>query len=241
MFEETISFEHLTTFQCLALCFLNSFIYVLSLYIWKYNNYNNQSEIIKRKFLSVSLASVLSILLIFNVSKQHGNHTLWQWIGFEINLILIIKSAFISLFLTVILFLGPVVQSFVVWHRFNYNLFRNFNYLPKNIFNVVILRNYVFSPITEEIVFRSCMIPLLFYRFKMQAIFIAPAFFGLAHLHHIFEGYFLLNESFNKLLIQHLFQFCYTYIFGIYSSYLFILNGSLAGSILTHSFCNFMG
>uniref|UniRef100_A0A7C9DKL2 intramembrane prenyl-peptidase Rce1 n=1 Tax=Opuntia streptacantha TaxID=393608 RepID=A0A7C9DKL2_OPUST len=57
--------------------------------------------------------------------------------------------------------------------------------------NITAWRNLVVAPITEEIVFRACMIPLLLCGgFKSQAvIFICPVFFSLAHLNHLLEFY----------------------------------------------------
>lgn len=108
--------------------------------------------------------------------------------------------------------------------------------------NMVFLRNYLISPFTEEFVFRSCMLPLLAPHMHTQAaVFVTPLFFGLAHLHHIVEGLKTNSASFAHLLAQHLFQFAYTYVFGVYSSYLFVRTGCFAPSFLIHSLCNLMG
>ncbi|KAG2619851.1 hypothetical protein PVAP13_3NG140300 [Panicum virgatum] len=55
--------------------------------------------------------------------------------------------------------------------------------------DVMVWRNYVVAPFTEELVFRACMIPLLLCGgFKMSTIiFLSPVFFSLAHLNHLFE------------------------------------------------------
>lgn len=104
------------------------------------------------------------------------------------------------------------------------------------------LRNYVISPFTEEFVFRSCMLPLLVTHMSLgKTISITPLFFGMAHLHHIIEGLKTNSGTFKTLLVQHLFQFSYTYIFGVYSSYLFLRTGCFFSSFLSHSFCNLMG
>lgn len=108
--------------------------------------------------------------------------------------------------------------------------------------NLVFLRNYLISPFTEEFVFRSCMLPLLVPRLGTHtSILVTPLFFGLAHLHHIVEGLMTNSGSFGHLLAQHLFQFAYTYVFGLFSSYLFVRTGCLAPSFLSHALCNFMG
>lgn len=111
-----------------------------------------------------------------------------------------------------------------------------------NLKDLCFWRNYIVSPFTEEFVFRSCMLPLLVQNLSLfNSIFVAPLFFGLAHLHHIIEGY-ILNEMPLRIIVgQHLFQFSYTYIFGVYSSYLFLKTGSFFSSFLSHAFCNFLG
>lgn len=109
--------------------------------------------------------------------------------------------------------------------------------------NLFFWRNYLVSPFTEEFVFRSCMLPLLVSsRFSLgSCICITPLFFGLAHLHHIIEGYKLATQPLKRLVMQHLFQFLYTYIFGLYSSYLFLRTGNMMASFFSHAFCNLMG
>lgn len=104
------------------------------------------------------------------------------------------------------------------------------------------LRNYLISPFTEEFVFRSCMLPLVTPKlFSQTAILTTPLFFGVAHLHHIVEGLKTNSASLTQLVSQHLFQFAYTYIFGVYSSYLFVRTGCFFPTFISHSFCNFLG
>lgn len=114
--------------------------------------------------------------------------------------------------------------------------------IKKSVQDLCFLRNYVISPFTEEFVFRSCMLPLLLPHLSVaKAVLITPLFFGMAHLHHIIEGYKMKDQSLETLVLQHLFQFSYTYVFGVYSSFLFIRTGNFFSSFLSHSFCNLMG
>ncbi|KAL6988399.1 CAAX prenyl protease 2, partial [Sarracenia purpurea var. burkii] len=90
--------------------------------------------------------------------------------------------------------------------------------------NVLAWRNYFVAPITEELVFRACMIPLLLCGgFKTyNVIFFCPIFFSLAHLNHFLEMYTQQNHSLlNASMIVGL-QLGYTVIFGSYASFLFI-------------------
>lgn len=127
-----------------------------------------------------------------------------------------------------------------------------------------ILRNLLIAPISEECVFRACIIAPLLSSHNMdttttsnsdghislsptQVCWIAPLFFGVAHLHHFYEQYRRLpilqrtKETILKLTLGLLFQFSYTTLFGAYASHVFIRSGSLLSVILVHMFCNYTG
>uniref|UniRef100_A0A3B4ZIM6 CAAX prenyl protease 2 n=1 Tax=Stegastes partitus TaxID=144197 RepID=A0A3B4ZIM6_9TELE len=83
------------------------------------------------------------------------------------------------------------------------------------------LRNQVVAPLTEELVFRACMLPMLVpCAGPSTAIFTCPLFFGVAHFHHVIE----------------LLRFRQGTLSGI-----FLSAGHLMGPVLCHSFCNYMG
>jgi prenyl protein peptidase len=134
--------------------------------------------------------------------------------------------------------------------------------------NVSVWRNFIVAPVTEELVFRSCMIPLLLCAgFRINtAIFLCPVLFSLAHLNHFREMYIRHNRSYLRaslivgmslpsIIIIILFvdqswaslvrwsglQLGYTVIFGAYASFLFIRTGHLAAPLFAHIFCNYMG
>jgi prenyl protein peptidase len=69
---------------------------------------------------------------------------------------------------------------------------------------------------------------------------IAPLFFGFAHIHHAFvklyKGHQLIPTVFSTI-----FQFAYTSVFGAYVAYVFLRTGSLVAVVLCHSMCNSMG
>lgn len=100
------------------------------------------------------------------------------------------------------------------------------------------------GPITEELVFRSFVIPLHLLA-KMppsKIVFITPLYFGIAHIHHFYE--YTLTHPHTPLLpalARSLFQFTYTSLFGFYAVFLFLRTANIPAVILAHSFCNFMG
>jgi len=109
--------------------------------------------------------------------------------------------------------------------------------------NVSAWRNFVVAPLTEELVFRACMIPLLLCGgFKpYTAIRLCPIFFSLAHLNHLMEFYSKQNFSLIKTFMVVGLQLGYTVIFGSYASFLYIRTGHLLAPLVAHVFCNFMG
>ena len=116
----------------------------------------------------------------------------------------------------------------------------------------LLLRSLVIAPITEEILFRSLLTPTLFAtyptshftaggRLSILALVLGcPAFFAVAHLHHLYEKV-RSGISVTPALIQVLIQATYTYIFGCICMLLFIRTGSVFACITSHVICNYMG
>ncbi|XVE75991.1 hypothetical protein DITRI_Ditri12bG0136700 [Diplodiscus trichospermus] len=109
--------------------------------------------------------------------------------------------------------------------------------------NILFWRNFVVAPLTEELLFRACMIPLLLCGgFKAyNVIFLCPTFFSLAHLNHMTEIYSRHNYSLLKASMVIGLQLGYTVIFGSYASFLFMRTGNLLAPLVAHVFCNYMG
>ncbi|EPS57871.1 hypothetical protein M569_16946, partial [Genlisea aurea] len=104
-------------------------------------------------------------------------------------------------------------------------------------------RTYVVAPLSEELVFRACMIPLLLCGGfdTYNVVFLCPVFFSLAHLNHLYEFYQQKNCSFLKACLVVGFQLGYTVVFGAYASFLIIRTGHLWAPLAAHVFCNSMG
>lgn len=106
------------------------------------------------------------------------------------------------------------------------------------------LRNLLFAPFAEEVMFRSILLPpLLCSGFSSaQSSWMAPLFFGVAHFHHYHtkrkeNG----GRATYQLFFGLIFQWMYTTLFGAYASHVFVRTGSLWGVCALHSFCNWMG
>lgn len=92
--------------------------------------------------------------------------------------------------------------------------------------------------------FRSAIIPLhlLAHVSPSRIVFIAPLYFGIAHVHHFYE--FRLTHPDTPVvaaLVRSIFQFGYTTVFGWYATFIYLRTGSLFAVILVHSFCNWCG
>lgn len=100
------------------------------------------------------------------------------------------------------------------------------------------------GPITEEVIFRSAIVPLhLLARVSPgHIVLVAPLYFGVAHVHHFYE--FRITHPDTSIIasiLRSLFQFSYTTMFGWYATFIYLRTGSLLAVILAHSFCNWCG
>jgi prenyl protein peptidase len=105
-------------------------------------------------------------------------------------------------------------------------------------------RNLVAGPVTEEILFRSAIIPLHIIA-KMsptRIVFITPLYFGIAHIHHLYEFRLTHPEvSVLPAVLRSVFQFTYTSLFGFFAAFVYLRTGSLYAAIAAHMFCNWSG
>lgn len=104
------------------------------------------------------------------------------------------------------------------------------------------VRDLVVGPITEELCFRAVVVPYLLSAGlpPLKCVFVAPLLFGFAHVHHAINR---LREGhpFAITVVNTIFQFCYTYLFGAYATYALLKTNDVMSVIACHSFCNFMG
>ncbi|XP_073905994.1 CAAX prenyl protease 2 isoform X2 [Castor canadensis] len=207
-----------SVFSCLSL----ACSYVGSLYVWKSELPRDHPAVIKRRFTSVLVVSSLSplcVLLWRELTGIQPGTSLLTLMGFRLEGIF--PAALLPLLLTMILFLGPLIQLSMDCPC---DLADGLKVVlaPRSwarcLTDMRWLRNQVIAPLTEELVFRACMLPMLAPCTGLgPAVFTCPLFFGVA------------------------FQFSYTAVFGAYTAFLFIRTGHLIGPVLCHSFCNYMG
>jgi len=149
-----------------------------------------------------------------------------------------------TLLLTSILFLGPLFEAGLAegawrsWIRLR-GLTTLWTDLPTR-------RNLLAGPLTEEVLFRACSLPL-FLLTPLSAsattlFLLPPLIFGLAHIHHIYE-FRLLHPSvpLQHAILRSLVQLTYTSLFGSFATFIYLRTGSLLAVVLCHAFCNWMG
>ncbi|CAG9789398.1 unnamed protein product [Diatraea saccharalis] len=219
-------------------CVFLTFCYVASLYVWGSKLNRDHPSVIKRRFFSVTcimlLAPFYTNYFLYEETLSRGD--LLEQLGIRTSGLF--AASIVPLFLTVILFLGPLTMHFLSG---TWKLYAEPLYWISSWQDLMWVRNHFMAPLSEEWVFRACMIPLLLQCLKpMSAVFMGPLLFGIAHFHHMFER---MKTGFNlqTALMISSFQFTYTSLFGAYSAYLFVRTGHLVAPLLAHMFCNHMG
>ncbi|KAL2000354.1 hypothetical protein VTN02DRAFT_3216 [Thermoascus thermophilus] len=147
-----------------------------------------------------------------------------------------------SLLLTAILFAGPLFERGVAEGEWR-DWIRG-SRVALTLGGWIGYRNYVAGPVTEEIMFRSIVVSLhLLARVRPgRIVFIAPFYFGIAHVHHFVEFRSIHPDTpVMASLLRSIFQFGYTSVFGWFATFLYLRTGSLPAVILVHSFCNWCG
>ncbi|XP_067831697.1 CAAX prenyl protease 2 isoform X1 [Heptranchias perlo] len=157
----------------------------------------------------------------------------------------IFAAACLPLLLTMVLFFGPLIQL-VMDYPWDFidgvKVFLDPQFWVQCLADMRWMRNQVVAPLTEELVFRACMLPMLVPCTGLsRAIVTCPLFFGVAHFHHVIELLKFRQGTVAGIFVSAVFQFSYTAVFGAYTAFIFIRTGHLIGPVLCHSFCNYMG
>ncbi|XP_051823174.1 CAAX prenyl protease 2 isoform X3 [Antechinus flavipes] len=158
--------------------------YVGSLYVWKSELPRDHPAVIKRRFTSVLVVSSLSplcVLLWQELTGLQPGISLFTLMG--VRLEGIFPAALLPLLLTMILFLGPLMQLSLdcPWDLANgLKVALAPQAWMQCLTDMRWLRNQVIAPLTEELVFRACMLPMLAPCTGLgPAVFTCPLFFGV--------------------------------------------------------------
>ncbi|XP_029303364.1 CAAX prenyl protease 2-like [Cottoperca gobio] len=241
-----VEHTHTRCWVCVLSCLLLACLYVGSLYVWRSSLPRDHPRSIKRRCASVLLVSALSPAVVkawMHWADVRVNVSLWELMG--VRLEGLVPAAILPLLLTVVFYLGPLVHSAIDNPEgFTGELQSALDVQSWRLCvgDAVWLRNQVVAPVTEELVFRGAMLPMLVpCTGPTAAIFMAPLFFGVAHFHHIIEQRRLRKDSMGVILLVSGMQFLYTTVFGAFTAFIFMRTGHVVGPVLCHSFCNSQG
>ncbi|XP_030570299.1 CAAX prenyl protease 2 [Drosophila novamexicana] len=232
------SLPQIPTAISVSCSFTLAVIYVGSLYVWSTKHNRDHPTTIKRRFASVSCVMLMAPLFVYFFSSPEllQREPFPSLLGFRWQGLW--QAIVIPYLLTALLFLGPI---FVNMQNESFRSYFDLEAWRGSCTSIIWIRNLVMAPLSEEFVFRACMMPLILQSFTpMNAVFITPLFFGVAHLHHIAERLSVGMELSTALFIG-LFQFTYTTLFGFYSAFLFARTGHFVAPLLAHALCNHMG
>lgn len=195
-------------------------------------------RVIKSRIALVSVACLAASYITVSLGKAEQDN----WYGAAVRILglhLNLHDVFRSLALTATLFAAPLYESLIAEGRI-LTIYQDVTYPLKSW---VGFRNLVAGPLSEEFVFRSCIVPLHVFAGQQigRVVLLTPLYFGLAHIHHIYERTITHRGQFLAACTISIVQFTYTTIFGWFAAFLFIRTGSVWSSIMVHSFCNSMG
>ncbi|KAL8652004.1 MAG: hypothetical protein Q9226_004449 [Calogaya cf. arnoldii] len=189
-------------------------------------------------YVSVTLSTVATVYILATRANA-SNLDILRLLGwYPIGIVEVAKS----FLLTALLFTGPLFERVVVESRWKDWI--QGRALHESLSSWIGWRNYVGGPVTEEILFRSLLVPLhlLTPLSPTHIILLTPLYFGIAHIHHFYE--FVLTHPhtpWTPSIIRSVFQFTYTTMFGWYATFVFIRTGNVIAVILAHTFCNWAG
>jgi len=132
-----------------------------------------------------------------------------------------------------VLFIGPLAQIALLPGSSSLNIGFGF---------WVDVRNLFVAPVTEELVFRTFTVATTAGMFSVDfIIYILPALFGFAHIHHAFMRVRRKECSPKRAFLEATFQTIYTTFFGALMMKVLFRTSNTLAVILIHSWCNLLG
>ena len=202
-------------------------IYVFPLSNSHSHDRNHPTTILQRLISTSSGCLIVAMFLNFFVADDALYRYLWM--NIDVNAV---YGVGYSLIITCILFFGPIFTEIVIERRlpFQFDLTDSDSVVLEN------LRDLILAPFLEEFMFRGCFLAFCSEArgwSYLQRLWVIPLFFSAAHAHHVIS-----NPS--KWQIT-LFQCVYTYIFGVYATFILLVTRSLWAAVFAHMLCNALG
>lgn len=158
--DDVSPFDYLSFISSVIICLTFSIVYVLGLYILSPSSRRyerNHSNVISRRFLAVTIVCLLIYLFLKHLCNSNININ--TWLGFRTNIFSIWKLIFYPIILTLMLYLGPIIQwiDLFDWRYYKYNWKYHFSCQNTNE-KLIFIRNYFVAPFTEGKNFRKFFI-----------------------------------------------------------------------------------
>jgi prenyl protein peptidase len=197
------------------------------------------------------IAIITYPFLVCSLGDSYASTSALELLGFTLE----VKPMLQVLFHTYILYLGANVTALLQIHELvrrqrRHGMFTSYVGVFKTLCIDPLffpfwpqIRNLWVAPALEELVFRACLVGPLEQSTcsRTQIIWIAPLFFGTAHVHHAYVKWKVEGHPFRFVLLTTMFQFAYTALFGAYATHIFLTKRSLPAIIVSHQYCNYMG
>ena len=100
------------------------------------------------------------------------------------------------------------------------------------------LKCYIVAPILEELVYRGLILNLCTFG-DTAAVLFTPIYFSASHLHHLYKVRNEEKDVFQREIFKRLFQFAFTWLFGVYAGFVYIKSGRyILAPIILHCYWN---
>lgn len=236
-------------------------IYTTSHNLEDYPSGRDDPRVIWRRMKRITLVVLFNMLLVpwliayftdsenlslkealLNLGVVPGYHRNGQW-----DLLGYAQEIWRAVILVALLYVGPLTDSLLYYLLVPGKHW--YTDLKEELFNIWGFRNYVFAPITEELVYTSMLVNIYAAMYPAQSpaklktvIWKTPLFFGVAHLHHAYELQQQGIASFFTIFFNSVIQIAYTTLFGSLTNYTFLqTGGNLWACVALHAACNYLG
>ena len=236
--------------EALGVSGLLSFLFVLSLYLWRRATLHDRDDptVIKQRLFSVVSVSIIAPILMLQFARvdtaEKRGPPFTTWIGFPTRGLAYAST--VPLLLTASLFLGPMYLHLLHYPSPTLQLQHLSSVLHSLTSSerhlLMTLRNLVFAPLCEEFIFRVCTCSLLAAAgySTTSTLLLSPLLFGLSHLHHLIGLVRTKGFTLRQATLAVTFQLFHTALFGAFAAYTFLSTGSFIACALSHAFCNLM-
>ncbi|KAG0374074.1 CAAX prenyl protease, partial [Mortierella sp. AD032] len=218
----------------------------------------NHPLVIKQRFKGIALTCCVVPIYLWWLFKFSGtissDESFWERLGRFLgllgisipnNIFKLVNHVVLPLFLVGCLFMGPTLMMFLS-NELPFQQAFDWATQRQHIQGLMGMRNFVVGPISEEFIFRACMVAIVANSGarSYMMIFVLPLVFGIAHINHAYESYVKKGRTRQALLgaaAMAVFQLLYTTLFGWFATFLFLRTSNLIAPCLCHAFCNMMG